>query len=293
MYMDAFDYVAPRTLDEAYAAISNGKNTALLAGGTDIIVQLRENRRHADQVLDLKHIPELMALEMTADGGLTIGAAVPCAQIYETAEIAAKFPAVIDCASLIGGTQIQSRASLGGNVCNASPAADSIPSLIAQDTKLVIGSKSGTREIPIEEFFAGPGRNNLQPGELLIQLKIPAPKQHSGAFFNRFIPRNEMDIAVVNAGARIDLAPDGETIGDAKVAIGAVAPTPIVVPAAAQALIGKPANEETFAAAGDAAAAAAIPISDMRGSIAQRKHLAKVLTVRALRGALQRAKENS
>ncbi|MCA9821565.1 MAG: FAD binding domain-containing protein, partial [Dehalococcoidia bacterium] len=200
--MDAFEYVAPRTLDEAYAAMSNGKTTALLAGGTDVIVQLRENRRHADQVLDVKHIPELMALEITADGGLSIGAAVPCAVIYENAEIAAKFPAVIDSASLIGGIQIQGRASLGGNVCNASPAADSIPSLIAQDTRLVIGSKSGTRELPIEEFFAGPGKNNLQPGELLIQLKIPAPKPRSGAFFNRFIPRNEMDIAVVNAGAR-------------------------------------------------------------------------------------------
>lgn len=291
--MDAFEYVAPRTLDEAYAAMSNGKTTALLAGGTDVIVQLRENRRHADQVLDVKHIPELMALEITADGGLSIGAAVPCAVIYENAEIAAKFPAVIDSASLIGGIQIQGRASLGGNVCNASPAADSIPSLIAQDTRLVIGSKSGTRELPIEEFFAGPGKNNLQPGELLIQLKIPAPKPRSGAFFNRFIPRNEMDIAVVNAGARIQLADDGETIADAKVAIGAVAPTPLVVPAAAQALIGKPANEETFAAAGEASAAAATPIADMRGSVAQRKHLAKVLTVRALRGALERAKENS
>ncbi|MCA9824066.1 MAG: xanthine dehydrogenase family protein subunit M [Dehalococcoidia bacterium] len=291
--MDAFEYVAPRTLDEAYAAMSNGKTTALLAGGTDVIVQLRENRRHADQVLDVKHIPELMALKITADGGLSIGAAVPCAVIYENAEIAAKFPAVIDSASLIGGIQIQGRASLGGNVCNASPAADSIPSLIAQDTRLVIGSKSGTRELPIEEFFAGPGKNNLQPGELLIQLKIPAPKPRSGAFFNRFIPRNEMDIAVVNAGARIQLADDGETIADAKVAIGAVAPTPLVVPAAAQALIGKPANEETFAAAGEASAAAATPIADMRGSVAQRKHLAKVLTVRALRGALERAKENS
>jgi carbon-monoxide dehydrogenase medium subunit len=291
--MDAFEYVAPRTLDEAYVAISNGKSTALLAGGTDMIVQLRENRRHAEQVLDVKHIPELMALEITPDGGLTIGAAVPCAQIYETADIVARFPAVIDSASLIGGTQIQSRASLGGNVCNASPAADSIPSLIAQDTKLVIGSKGGNREIAVEDFFAGPGRNNLQPGELLIQLKIPAPKPRSGAFFNRFIPRNEMDIAVVNAAARIELAEDGETITGAKVAIGAVAPTPLVVPAAAQALIGKPANEETFAAAGEAAAAAATPIDDMRGSVAQRKHLAKVLTVRALRGALQRAKENS
>lgn len=291
--MDAFEYVAPRTLDEAYAAISNGKSTAMLAGGTDVIVQLRENRKHCEQVLDLKHIPELMKLEITPEGGLNIGAAVPCAEIYENAEIAAKFPGIIDCASLIGGTQIQSRASLGGNVCNASPAADSIPALIAHDTILVIGSKNGTRELPVEDFFAGPGQNKLEPGELLVQMKVPPPKPRSGFFFNRFIPRNEMDIAVVNAGARIELADDGETITGAKVAIGAVAPTPLVVPAAAEALIGKPANEETFAAAGEAAAEAARPIADMRGSIPQRKHLAKVLTIRALRGAHERAKENN
>jgi carbon-monoxide dehydrogenase medium subunit len=291
--MDAFEYVAPRTLDEAYAAIANGKSTALLAGGTDIIVQLRENRRHADQVLDVKHIPELMKLELTAEGGLTIGAAVPCAEIYENAAIAAKFPGIIDSASLIGGTQIQSRASLGGNVCNASPAADSIPALIVHGTMLVIGSKSGTRELPIEQFFAGPGRNTLEPGELLVSLKIPPQPPRSGAFFNRFIPRNEMDIAVVNAAARIELDASGQTITGARVAIGAVAPTPLVVEGAAAALIGKPPTEETFAAAGDASTAAAIPIADMRGSIAQRNHLSKVLTVRALRGAFKRAQENS
>lgn len=291
--MDAFEYVAPRSLDEAYRALSNGKSTAMLAGGTDIIVQLRENRRHADQVLDVKHIPELMKLEITPDGGLTIGAGVACADIYEHADVARRFPGIIDSASLIGGTQIQGRASLGGNVCNASPAADSIPSLIVHGTRLVIGSQSGTRELPIEEFFAGPGQNTLQPGELLIQLKIPPQPPRSGAFFNRFIPRNEMDIAVVNAAARLELGENGETITGARVAVGAVAPTPLLVDAAAQALIGKPANEETFAAAGDAAAAAAVPIADMRGSIAQRKHLARVLTIRALRGALQRAQENN
>jgi carbon-monoxide dehydrogenase medium subunit len=291
--MDAFEYVAPRTLDEAYAAIANGKNTALLAGGTDIIVQLRENRKHADQVLDLKHIPELMKLELTPEGGLNIGAAVACADIYENNAVAAKFPGIIDFASLIGGTQIQSRASLGGNVCNASPAADSIPSLIVHGTILVIGSKTGTRELPIEQFFAGPGRNTLQPGELLIRLKIPAQPARSGAFFNRFIPRNEMDIAVVNAAARIELDASGQSITGARVSIGAVAPTPLLVEAAAAALVGRPPNEESFAAAGDAAAAAATPIDDMRGSIAQRKHLSKVLTVRALRGALKRAQENS
>jgi carbon-monoxide dehydrogenase medium subunit len=291
--MDAFEYVAPRTLDEAYAAIANGENTALLAGGTDIIVQLRENRKHADQVLDLKHIPELMKLELTPEGGLNIGAAVACADIYENGAVAAKFPGIIDSASLIGGTQIQSRASLGGNVCNASPAADSIPSLIVQGTILVIGSKNGTRELPIEQFFAGPGRNTLQPGELLISLKVPPQPARSGAFFNRFIPRNEMDIAVVNAAARIELDASGQSITGARVAIGAVAPTPLLVEAAAAALVGRPPNEETFAAAGDAAAAAATPIADMRGSIAQRKHLSKVLTVRALRGALKRAQENS
>ncbi|MFN0145512.1 MAG: FAD binding domain-containing protein [Dehalococcoidia bacterium] len=289
--MENFDYLAPRSLAEAYSALGNGRASLLLAGGTDVIVQLREGRKRCDQLIDLKHIPELMALRITADGTLEAGAAVPCAVLYENAEVAKQFPAIVDAATIIGGIQIQSRASLGGNLCNASPAADSSPALMALGARLVIGSSTGTREIPVEDFFAGPGRNTLQPGELLLQIKVPAVGPNSGAFYHRFIPRNEMDIAVVSSGVKLTLNAAGDTVESARVAIGAVAATPLMVKAAAEVMTGKPATEETFKLAGAAAEAAATPITDMRGSIAQRKHLTNVLTVRALNGALKRIRE--
>ena len=291
--MQEIEYLAPTSLSEAYAALTNGKRSALLAGGTDVIVQLREARKQADQVVDLKHIPELMRYSWAPDGTLEIGAATPLAELYEDAEIQRRLPGLVDAASLIGGIQIQSRASLGGNICNSSPAADTIPALIALNAQLVVGSQGGTRELPIEEFFTGPGQNVLQPGEILLQVKIPPQPANSGAFFHRFIPRNEMDIAVANAGVRLTLNTAGDRIEEARVAIGAVAPTPLIVPAAAQALAGQAPTDDAFERAGEAAAAAASPITDMRGSAAQRVHLTKVLTVRALRRALERAREAS
>jgi len=288
--MEAFDYVAPRSLADEFAHLTNGRSSLMLAGGTDVIVQLREGRRHCDQLIDLKHIPELTALRFAADGTLEIGAAKSLAEIYEDAEVARRLPGLVDAAALIGGIQVQSRASLGGNLCNASPAADASPALMALGSRLVIGSPTGSREIPVEEFFLGPGRNALKPGELLVQVKIPAQPANSSAHYLRFIPRNEMDIAVASAGVRIALNGEGR-IESARVAIGAVAATPLMVPVAAAALNGNLPTEETFGAAGDAASALATPIDDMRGSVAQRHQLVRVLTVRALRGALTRIQE--
>jgi carbon-monoxide dehydrogenase medium subunit len=232
-----------------------------------------------------------MSYSFGSDGSLEIGAAVPLAQLYEDPEVRRKYPALVDCATIIGGIAIQSRATLGGNLCNASPAADSSPALMAMSARLVIASNSGNREVACEDFFAGPGRSTLQPGELLLSIKLPAPATESGAFYHRFIPRNEMDIAVASAGVSITLDGSGNVTG-ARVALGAVSATPIMVPGAAEALIGKPANDESFAAAGAAAADAASPIDDMRGGVAQRRHLSKVLTIRALEGALQRIRGN-
>ena len=290
--MENFDYIAPRSLAEAYSALGNGRTSLMLAGGTDVIVMLREGRRSCDQLIDVKHIPEMMAYTANADGSLTIGAAVPLAELYEDANVQRKFPAVVDAARIIGGTQIQSRASLGGNLCNASPAADASPALMVLGARLVIGSSGGTREMPVEEFFTGVGRNALQPGELLVQIKLPAPAANSGAFYHRFIPRNEMDIAVASAGVAVQLDAGGQNIASARVAVGAVAPTPLMVPDAASAVAGKPANADTYALAGAAASAIASPITDMRGSVAQRKHLCSVLTVRAFEQAVARAREN-
>ncbi len=289
--MKEIDYLAPSSLGEAYAALQNGKTSAFLAGGTDIIVQLREGRKQVDQLIDVKHIPELTSYAWTDDGGLEIGASVPFAEIYEDDEIVRRLPCVIDCATLVGGIQIQSRACFGGNIGNSGPAADTVPALIALGATLTLGSAGGTRELALEDFFTGPGQNVLEPGELIIKINIPPQPANSGAFFHRFIPRNEMDIAVVNVGARIDLDASGERIEGARISVGAVAPVPLYVAAAGDALVGETPTEDTFARAADIAADAATPITDMRGSIAQRVHLTRVLTYRALDRALERARE--
>lgn len=287
--MEAFDYVAPRSLPEVYGHLGNGKRTLFLAGGSDVVVQLREGRRHCDLLIDLKHVPELTRHGFASDGTLEIGAATPLAAIYEDPEVKRRLPGLVDAASLIGGIQIQSRASLGGNLCNASPAADSTPALMALGATLVIGSSRGTREIPVQQLMAGPGQNSLARGEVLVQIRVPAQPANSGAAYLRFIPRNEMDIAVASAGVRLDLSDDGSRIERLRLALGAVGPTAILVDTSE--LAGKAASPETFALAGEMAAAAARPIDDMRGGVAQRRRLANVLTVRALERALQRATE--
>jgi CO/xanthine dehydrogenase FAD-binding subunit len=291
--MQAFSYVSAKSVSEAASILAaEGDNARVLSGGTDIIVQLREGRRKAGVVVDVKAIPELNALKYDPAQGLSVGAAVPCHRIYNDAAIAKAYPGLIDSVTLIGGTAIQGRASLGGNVCTASPAGDSIPTLIALEALCVVVSKNITREIPIEKFFAGPGKTVLQPGELLTGFRIPAPKARSGAAYLRFIPRNEMDIAVVSAGVSVQLDANGRNFVSARIALGAVAPTPLYVPEAGAALAGQPVGDAAIERAAELAKAAAKPISDMRGSAAQRKHLSAVMTRRALEIAVARARQS-
>ncbi len=288
--MQAIDFVAPTSVDEAISALAAGSGMARpLSGGTDLIAQLQEGRLALDTVVDLKRIPELMAISINSDG-LTLGASVSCHSINNNQAIRDAYPALIDSTHLIGGTQIQGRASLGGNLCNSSPAADSIPNLIAHSVTCHIAGPNGRRTVPVEEFCTAPGRNVLENGEFLVALEFPAPPANFGAAYLRFIPRNEMDIAVVGAGASVVLSDDGGTIQSARVSIGAVAPTPLFVQEAGDALAGQPVSEETLAKAADLARDAARPISDMRGTIPQRKHLSGVLTQRALRIAIDRAR---
>jgi carbon-monoxide dehydrogenase medium subunit len=216
---------------------------------------------------------------------------VPCYLIYGHAEIAAAYPGLIDAVSLVGGIQIQGRATIGGNLCNASPAADTIPALIVHSVTCVIAGPQGSREVPVEEFCTGPGRTVLQSDELLVSLRFPAPQANSGAAYLRFIPRNEMDIAVVGVGAAVVLNADHAAFVSGRVALGAVAATPLFVEGAGAALAGKPVSDETIQQAAEAAQAVARPIDDMRGTAQYRRHLVGVLTRRALRGAIQRAKE--
>jgi carbon-monoxide dehydrogenase medium subunit len=286
-----FDYSRPATLDEAVAALARGGEGARpLAGGTDIIVQEREGRRAIGLMVDVKAIAELQELTLAADGSLRLGAAVSCSRIYHDAGIQRRYPALIDSASLIGGIQIQSRASIGGNLCNSSPAADSIPTLIVLGATCEIAGPNGRRSVPVEQFCTGPGRNVLGPGELLVALTFPAPTAHSGAAFERFIPRNEMDIAVANAAASVTLSADGQRFEAARVALGAVAPTPLFVQAAGTALAGQAVNAESIARAAEACKAAAVPITDMRGSIGQRRHLSGILATRVINKAIERAR---
>jgi carbon-monoxide dehydrogenase medium subunit len=287
--MKWFDYAAPGSLGEATGLLSSQPRAVLLAGGTDLLVQLRSGRKRADVVIDVKRIPELNELSFDARRGLTLGAAVPCYRIYGDRAVARAYPALAEVAALIGGTQIQGRASIGGNLCNASPSADSVPLLIALGATCRVLGPGGEREIAVEQFCTGPGLTVLKPGELLVSLRLPPPPPHSGARYLRFIPRNEMDIAVAGAGVEVIL--ENGSFRSARIALAAVAPTPLFVTAAGDALAGSEVNELSIARAAELASAAARPITDMRGTADYRRRLCGVLTRRALEAAIQRARE--
>ena len=290
--MKWIDYAAPHSVREAVDLLNEaGDRARILAGGTDLLVQLRVGAHDLDLVVDGKGIPELNELSYDPVNGLTIGAAVPCYRIYGDAAVRQAYPGLIDTASLIGGTQIQGRASLGGNLCNAAPSGDSIPVMIALKGVAHIAGPDGTRDVPVEDFCTFVRETVLQRGEMLVSLHFPAPVAGSGANYLRFIPRNEMDIAVAGAGVSVVL--DNGNIKEARVALASVAPTPLFVAAAGEAISGKPANEDTVRIASGIARDAAKPITDMRGTIEYRTHLCEVLTRRALNKAIERAKENS
>lgn len=291
--MHAFDYATPQSVADAVVLLNeHGENALVLAGGTDLIVQLRENRRRAEVVVDIKGISEANELSYDVSTGLTIGAAVPCYRIYGDAAIAAAYPGLMDATSLVGGTGIQGRASLGGNLCNGSPAGDTIPPMIVLGGTARIAGPDGTREVTVEDFCTAPGRTVLANGEFLISLHFPTPEPHSGAYYLRFIPRNEMDIAVVGVGVSVVLSDDHSRFVSARIALAAVAPTPLFVREAGDALAGQAVSDESIQKASEIAQAAARPISDMRGTAEYRTHLTGVLTRRVLNGAVQRAKES-
>ena len=288
--MNDFQYLAPHKLDEAAVLMAEHAGSAqLLAGGTDLLIFMRNSRKSPEVIIDAKKIPELTRMSLDADR-LTIGAAVSCRTIWENPEITERFPALTDAATLIGGIQIQGRATFGGNLCNAAPSADTVPPVIVYGAIAHIISARGERDVPVEEICTAPGRTSLAPDEILVSLSIPAPPANSGAAFLRFIPRNEMDIAVANAAARVDLDETGATFKSARIAIGAVAPTPLLVEAAGAALSGEPVNDESISAAARIARDASTPINDMRGTIEHRKQLVEVLTKRTLQRACSRAR---
>lgn len=290
--MQDFDYVRAASVQEVVTILAEaGEGTHVLAGGTDLLVQLREGRRQARLLVDIKAIPEVNQLKDDPETGLVIGSAVPCWKICAEPEVARRYPGLVEAIGLIGGTQIQGRATLGGNLCNASPAADSIPALIVHRAECLIAGLQGTRPVPVEDFCQAPGQTVLQRGEFLLALHIPPSPPFFGAAYIRFTPRAEMDIAVVGVGASVALDIDLQKIVAARISLAAVAPTPLLVNEASECLVGREATPQALAEAARLAQQAARPISDLRGTADQRTHLVGVLTRRVLERAIQRAQE--
>jgi carbon-monoxide dehydrogenase medium subunit len=282
-------YEAPTSVQSAVALLRADAKARVIAGGTDLLVQLRSGRAEPTVFVDIKRIPELMRIAIDSKGA-RIGAAVPTAVIFENEKLRQLWPGLAEAADLIGSTQIQGRATLGGNLCNASPAADTVPAMIACGAKIAIAGPKGEREVAAESFATGPGKTVLEPGEFVVAIKLPAPAPRSADAYLRLIPRSEMDIAVVGAGVSVTLDASGKCTA-ARVAIGAVAPTALLVPAAAAALVGTSLDEKALAAAAAAASAAAKPIDDKRGTVAYRKQVTGVLVKRAAAIAAERARE--
>lgn len=287
--MKWFDYQSPQSVEEAVNLLAaKGQRAKMLAGGTDILVQMRSGRVDADLIVDVKNIPELNEVRFDPNEGLTLGAAVPCYRIYRDPNVRKHYAGLVDCSELIGGIQIQGRASIGGNLCNSTPSADAVPMLIVYGATCKIAGPDGEREAPVEDFCTGPGKNILKKGELLVSLHFRAPEKNSGARYIRFIPRNEMDIAVAGSGVNVVL--ENGVFKSARIALAAVAPVPLFVREAGEALAGRPVSDESIGEAARLAKAAAQPIVDMRGTVEYRKHLCEVLTRRALHDAVARAK---
>ena len=291
--MKYVDYERPTNLKAALEILqNNGETTKILAGGTDILTKLRIRREQPDLLLDSKEIPELNELSYNPDSGLTVGGAVPFYKLYAHADVIKYYQSIVDSTKIIGGIPIQGRATLGGNLCNAAPSADAIPTLIVLGATASIHSLNDSREVPISEFCTGPGSTILNTNEIVVSINIPSPKQNSGAHYMRFIPRNEMDIAVVGVGTSVELSDDGSKFKDAQVSLASVAPTPLHVTSITDYLSGKEFNDENIEKAGELAKDATKPISDMRGTAEYRQHLCTVLTKRSLKQSIERAKEN-
>lgn len=283
------DYKVPQSIDEAVQMLaSSGNNIKVLAGGTDLIIQSKPQSSDPLHVVDIKNLEGMMSAVLDSTG-LRMGPAISCAEFTARNDIKAIFPGLVEAAYLIGSTQVQGRASIGGNLCNASPAADTIPALIANNAQCIIQGPGGERTVAAEDFVVGVGKNCMEPGELLTQITIATPTPGTSDAYLRFIPRSEMDIAVAGAGVRITLDSTGRCT-DARVAIGAVATTVLLVPEAAKALIGSTLDDAALQAAADAASAASRPISDRRGTAEYRRHVVGVLVKRAAKIAAERVK---
>ncbi len=286
--MTDLNYESPETVEAAVALLAaGGHGVKVLAGGTDLIVQMREEMIEPTLLVDIKKIRATRDIEVAADA-IHIGAAVTGAELGEHEALKAMWPGVVEAVNLIGSDQVQGRATVGGNLCNASPAADSVPALIAARARVVIAGPDGGREIPVEDMLTAPGKTALTSGEFVVSIILPKPPARAGDAYLRFIPRTEMDIAVVGAGMALSLNEDG-TCAAARLALGAVAPTARLVAAVADILIGRHLDDAVINALAAAAREVCDPIDDKRGTIEFRTKVAGVLAGRVTRIAWQRA----
>lgn len=293
--MRTFDYSAPETIDEAISLLkAAGGSARPLAGGTDLVVQMKERATrfpYPATIVSLDRVSELRGVNFSETDGLRIGAGATMTDVASHPAVRERYAALAEGAGVVGSLQTMNMATIGGNVCNAAPSADTAPPLLVYEAEAVIVGPDGRRTLPIAEFFRGPGETALDSDELLAELRLPVPPSGTGAAFRRHTPRKQMDIAVV--GVAIALTLSGDTIERARVALGAVAPTPLRASAAEAALQGQTANAETFAKAAKTAVQDSSPITDLRASAEYRRHLVKVMTARLLAEAANRAKESS
>ena len=289
--MHKFAYYEPSTVKEAAAILAKqGPNGRVLAGGTDLLVQIKEHVRGMapDYVVSLKDIKELREVKYSARNGLTIGAGATISSILAVPGVRERYPGLAQGAEIIGSLQIQNIATIGGNICNAAPSADSVPPLIAYNGTALIAGPRKQREVALEDFFLGPAKTVLQPDELLVSIHLPAPAPRSGCDYIRHTPRAQMDIAMVGVASYVELSRAG-TLANARIVLGAVAPTPIRARQAEASLNGQTPTDEVLAQAGDLAAAEESPISDTRGSAGYRRYMTSVLVRRTLQAALKQA----
>jgi len=283
------NYHSPASFAEASALAANATGiTRFLAGGTDVLVQLRSELVTPDTLIDIKKISGVRDINSNADGSWTLGVATTGAEMSEHPELGRDWPGGVEAMDLIGSTQVQGRATLTGNLCNGSPAADSVPAMVAAGVTVTVTGPNGDREVSVEDIPTGPGRTSLTKGELISAIHIPARGENGGDAYLRFIPRTEMDIAVVGVGVNLRL--QGDTITEARVSLGAVAPTVLLVEDCARAIIGSTLDDAALDALAAAASAACNPIDDKRGTIAFRTEVAGVLARRAAKIAYARAK---
>ena len=286
--MRRFEMAMPGSVDECLTVLAQrGSEAKLVAGGTDLLPQMKNGVMRPGCVVDISRLSELRSIALDASGGLRLGAAVAARQIERDARLAKAFPSLVESAALVGSIQIRNLATVGGNLCNAAPSADMAPPLIALEAEAVIAGPKGRRRVPLASFFEGVRKTVLGPDELLIELVVPAPGPRSGGHYLRHTPRRELDIAVVGVASQITLS--NGVCGKARISLASVAPTPVRATAAERMLEGQPLTKERVEEAATLAVEAARPISDQRGSAEFRKHLVRVLTRRTLTTALARA----